>query len=59
MQLFPAALPGEIHQVIAQKDLAEITLDDIYKSATTIQREIGSKTVKTIVSVEEERLRRG
>jgi hypothetical protein len=36
MQLFWAALPGEIHQVITQKDLT-ITLNDIYTAATTVQ----------------------
>ena len=53
MQLFWAALPGDIRHVIAQKGLAESTLDEINKAATNINREMG-KTTKSIVAVHEE-----
>jgi len=39
MQLFFAALPGEIRLIVAQKDQTNITLDDMYQIATTVQRE--------------------
>jgi hypothetical protein len=54
MQLFWAALPGEIHNVVAQEDQTNITLDDMYQIATTVQRESGSNTLEAITSVKEE-----
>jgi hypothetical protein len=46
MQLFRAALSGDIRKVVAQHDQNSITLDDMYKVATTTQREAGSKLVQ-------------
>ncbi len=43
MQLFRAALPGDIHKVVAQHDQNSITLEDMYQVTTTTQREAGSK----------------
>jgi len=54
MQLFWAALPAEICHVVAQKDQTNITLDDIYQIATTVQRESGPHTSETITAVKEE-----
>ncbi len=54
IQLFWAALPAEIHHVVAQKDQTNITLDDIYQIATTVQRESGPHTSETITAVKEE-----
>jgi hypothetical protein len=54
MQLFWVALPGEIHHLIAQKDPTEVTLDNIYLAATTVQQETGSKTFKTVAAVNKE-----
>ncbi len=51
MQLFRAALPGDILKVVAQHDQNMITLDDMYQVATNSQREAGSKTVKTVATV--------
>ncbi len=38
MQLFRAALPGEIQKVIPQHNQTTMTLDDMYRIATTTQR---------------------
>jgi hypothetical protein len=54
MQLFWVALPGEICHLIAQKDPTEVTLDNIYLAATTVQQETGSKTSKTVAAVTKE-----
>jgi len=54
MQLFRAALPGEIRHVVAQKDQTHITLDDMYQIATMVQRESGSHTSEAITAVKEE-----
>jgi hypothetical protein len=51
MQLLRAALPGDIHKVIAQHDPNTMTLDDMYQIATTTQRETGAKITKTIAVV--------
>ncbi len=51
MQLFWAALPGDIRKVVAQHDQNMITLDDMYQVATNTQSEAGSKTVKTVATV--------
>jgi hypothetical protein len=44
MQLFRAALPGDLRKAVAQHDQNTITLDDMYQVATDTQRESGSKT---------------
>jgi hypothetical protein len=54
MQLFWAALPGDICKVMVQHDQNSITLDDMYQVATTTQREAGSKLLKTVAAVDEE-----
>jgi hypothetical protein len=54
MQLFWAALPGEICHLITQKDQTNITLNSMYKSATSVQREIGVQPVKMVMAVKEE-----
>jgi hypothetical protein len=51
MQLFWAALPGDICKVVAQQNPNTITLDDMYQIATNTQREAGRKTSKTVVAV--------
>jgi hypothetical protein len=47
MQLFQAALAGDIHKDVSQHDQNTITLDDIYQVATNTQREASSKITKT------------
>jgi hypothetical protein len=54
MQLFWAALPGDIRKVMVQHDQNSITLDDMYQVATTTQREAGSKLLKTVAAVDKE-----
>ncbi len=54
MQLIWATLPGKIRHVVAQKDQTNITLDDKYQIATTVQRESGPHTSETITAVKEE-----
>jgi len=39
MQLFRAALPGDIRKVVAQHNQNTITLDDMYQVATNKQGE--------------------
>ncbi len=39
---------------MAQKDQTNITLDDIYKAATRVHRESDAKTVKVVLTVEED-----
>jgi len=43
MQLFRAALPGDIRKVVAQHNQNTITLDDMYQVATNKQGEAFSK----------------
>jgi hypothetical protein len=54
MQLFQAALPGDIRKVVTQHDQNSITLDDMYQVATTTQREASSKLAKTIAAISDE-----
>jgi glutamyl-tRNA reductase len=54
MQLFWAALPRDIHKVVAQHDPNTMTLDDMYQIATTTQRETGARSAKTIAAVNDE-----
>jgi hypothetical protein len=54
MQLFWAALPGDIGKVVAQHDQNTMTLDDMYQIATTTQREAGAKLAKAVATVDED-----
>jgi hypothetical protein len=54
IQLFRAALPGDIHKVVAQHNQNTITLEDMYQVATDTQREAGSKTTLTVAAVYED-----
>jgi hypothetical protein len=51
MQLFRAALPGDLRKVIAQRNPNTLTLDEMYQIATDTQRESGPKIKKTIAAV--------
>jgi hypothetical protein len=53
-KFFWAALLCEICNVVTQKDQTTITLDDMYRIATMVQRESSSKTAKTFTAVKEE-----
>jgi len=54
MQLFQAALPGDICKVVAQHNQNTMTLDNMYQIATTTQREARAKLAKTIAAVDED-----
>ena len=54
MQLFWAALPGEIWKVVTQHDQTTMPLNDMYQNATTTQSEAGAKMTKVITAVEED-----
>jgi hypothetical protein len=51
IQLFLAALPEELHNVVPQRDQTTITLDDMYCISTTTQRESNSKVPKAVTAV--------
>jgi hypothetical protein len=51
MQLFQVALPRDICKVVAQQNPNTITLDNLYQITTTMQREAGSKTRKTLAAI--------
>jgi len=54
MQLFRAALPGDLRKAVAQHNQNMITLDDMYQVATDTQRESGSKTPRPMAAVNED-----
>jgi hypothetical protein len=54
MQLFQAALPCKICNVVAQQNQTTVTVDEMYRIVTTIQRESSSKITKAVTAVEEE-----
>jgi len=51
MHLFWAALPGDIHKVVAQHVQNTMTLDNMYQITTTTQREAGAKMAKVVAAV--------
>ncbi len=54
MQLFRAALSGDLQKATAQHNQNTIMLDDMYQVATDTQRESGSKTSQPVAVVNEE-----
>ncbi len=54
MQLFWAALPGNILKVVAQYDQNIMALDDMYQNTTTTQREARAKLTKYVASVDKD-----
>ncbi len=51
MQLFRAALPGDLWKVVAQRNPNTLTLDKMYQIVMDTQRESGPKFKKTIAAV--------
>jgi hypothetical protein len=54
IQLFWAALPGDLHKVVMQHNQNTMTLDEMYEIVTTTQREAGAKMTKPAVTVDED-----
>ncbi len=54
MQLFRAALPGDLWKAVAQHNQNTITLDDVYQVATDTQRESGSKATRLVAATNED-----
>jgi len=54
MQLFRAALPGDLWKAVAQHNQNTITLDDVYQVATDTQRESGSKATRLEAAINED-----
>jgi hypothetical protein len=51
MQLFRAALLGDLQKAVAQHNQNTITLDDMYQIATDTHRESGAKTSRPVTAV--------
>jgi hypothetical protein len=54
MQLFQAALPGDLRKAVTQHNQNTIMLDDMYQVATDTQRESGSKATRPVAAVNED-----
>ncbi len=51
MQLFWAALQGDLQKIVAQKNPNTLTLDEMYQIVTDTQRESRGKNSKTVAAV--------
>jgi len=54
MQLFQAALLGDIRKIVTQHNQNTIRLDDMYQVVTDTQRESSSKTTRPVTAVNED-----
>jgi hypothetical protein len=50
MQLFRAALPGDLWKAVTQHNQNTITLDDMYQVDTDTQRESGTKAIWPVIA---------
>jgi len=54
MQLFRAALPGDLQKAVTQHNQNTITLDNMYQVATDTQRESGAKAIRPVAAINED-----